>query len=256
MTIKTDNREMLFAYLIRLGDNALIAGQQLGKLVAHGPELEEEMATANFALDYVGQARMYYSLAAEVEGKDRTEDDIAFLRDGIDFHNLLLLEQPNGDFAQTTGRQFLFESFYQYQLAGLARSSEPRIAEIAVRVGREIEYHLRHHRQWIVRLGDGTDESHRRMQDAIDDLWRYAGEMFAADDVDDWAAANRVGPDPSTLKPAWTDYVDAALAEATLARPEQDWMASGGKQGTHTEHLGYLLAEMQHLPRTYPGVEW
>jgi ring-1,2-phenylacetyl-CoA epoxidase subunit PaaC len=256
VSIITDNRDALFAYLIRLGDNALIAGQQLGKLVGHGPELEEEMATANFALDFVGQARMFYSLAGEAEGKGRSEDDIAFLRDGMDFHNLLLLEQPNGDFAQTIARQFLFESFYQFQLAALSESSEPRIAEIAVRVSREIEYHLRHTRQWLVRLGDGTDESHARMQRSIDDLWRFTGEMFSADEIDDWAAEQGIGPDPASLHEEWTNYVDLALRDATLQKPDQDWMASGGKQGTHTEHLGYILAEMQHLPRSYPGASW
>lgn len=256
MSIVSDNKDALFAYLLRLGDNALIAGQRLGELVAHGPELEEEMAVANFALDYIGQARMFFSLAAEVEGAGRSEDELAFLRDGMDFHNLLLLEQPNGDFAQTTARQFLFESFYQYQLAELAKSTEPRIAEIAVRVAREIRYHLRHHRQWLVRLGDGTEESHRRMQRSLDDLWRFTGEMFSCDEIDTWAAESGIGPDPSSLHDAWAAYVEAALDEATLRKPEQEWMASGGKQGTHTEHLGYILAEMQHIPRTYPGAEW
>jgi ring-1,2-phenylacetyl-CoA epoxidase subunit PaaC len=256
VTIVSKDKDELFAYLIRLGDNALILGQQLGKLVAHGPELEEEMATANFALDYIGQARMFYSLASEVEGKGRGEDDLAFLRDGMDFHNLLLAEQPNGDFAQTIARQFYFEGFYQFQLAALEESSEPRIAEIAVRVAREIAYHLRHTRQWLVRLGDGTDESQRRMQRSVDDLWRFTGEMFRADEIDDWAASNGVGPDPATLQADWTSYVDAALQEATLKKPDDEWMASGGKQGTHSEHLGYLLAEMQHLPRTHPGASW
>ncbi len=256
MTIKSKDREQLFAYLIRLGDNALILGQQLGKLVAHGPELEEEMATANFALDYVGQARLFYGLAGEVEGKGRSEDDLAFLRDGMDFHNVLLVEQPSGDFAQTLARQFFFESFYQFQLAALAESSEQRIAEIAVRVGKEIHYHLRHARQWLIRLGDGTEESHERLQRSVDDLWRFTGEMFSGDDIDVWAATNGVGPDPSALHDDWLQFVTAAFDEATLQLPDGDWMASGGKQGKHSEHLGYLLAEMQHLPRSYPGVSW
>ena len=256
MTIVSNDKEELFGYLVRLGDNALIAGQQLGKLVAHGPELEEEMATANFALDYVGQARLFYGLAGEVEGKGRGEDDLAFFRDGIDFHNLLLLEQPNGDFAQTIARQFYFESFYQLQLAELANSSEPRIAEIAVRVAKEVQYHLRHARLWLVRLGDGTDESHERMQRAIDDLWRFTGEMFAADEIDEWAASTGTGPDPSSLRDDWLKFVEDAFDESTLQKPGSDWMASGGKEGRHTEHLGYILAEMQHLQRTYPGVSW
>lgn len=242
--------------LIRLGDNALIVGQRLGEAVAHGPELEEEMATANFALDYVGQARMFYSLAADIEGAGRGEDDIAFLRDGMDFQNLLLTEQPNGDFGKTIVRQFLFEGFYQYQLDALSKSAEPRLAAIAVRAAKEIRYHLRHSRQWLVRLGDGTPESHRRVQSALDELWRYTGEMFTTDSIDLEAIELGFSIDPSALKDSWDNYVDEALREATLERPASDWMASGGKQGRHTEHLGYLLAEMQFLQRAYPGAAW
>ena len=246
----------LFAYLIRLADNALILAQQLGDWVGKGPELEEEIAMANFALDYVGQARMLYSLAAEIEGEGRTEDDLAFLRDGIDFHNVLLVEQPNGDFATTIARQFYFESFYQLQLEALENSSEPRLAEIAVKANKEIQYHLKHTRLWLMRLGDGTEESHRRMQTAIDDLWRYSGEMFNADDLDVWAAESDIGPNPADLRESWNDYLAAAIAEATLTMPDAEWMASGGKQGIHSEHLGFLLADMQFLQRAYPGASW
>lgn len=243
-------------YVLRLGDNALILGQQLGEWVGHGPELEEEMAMANFALDYIGQARHFYSLAGEIEGAGRTEDDFAYFRDVIDLKNLLLVEQPNGDFGRTVVRQFLFESFYQYQLAGLERSSEPRLAAIAARAAKEIRYHLRHARQWLVRLGDGTDESHARAARALDDLWRYTGEMFVGDEVDAAAAADGFGVDPAPLKADWNAYLDAALAAATLERPDAEWMASGGKQGVHTEHLGYVLAELQFLQRAYPGAQW
>lgn len=246
----------LFAYLLRLGDNALIFGQQLGAWVGKGPELEEEMAMANFALDYIGQARMFYGLAASVEGKNRSEDDLAFLRDGMDFHNVLLAEQPNGDFAMTIARQFFFESFYQFQLKGLTESSEPRLAEIAVKAEKEIRYHLRHARQWLVRLGDGTDESHRRMQKAIDELWRFTGELFEVDSIDEWAEATGLSPPPSEFHDAWSRVVSEALEEATLSKPDREWMASGGRQGKHTEHLGYLLAEMQFLQRAYPGATW
>ena len=250
----TDNA--LYAYLVRLGDNSLLLAQQLGEWVGHGPELEEEMAMANFALDYVGQARLFYSLAAKVEGKGRSEDDLAFLRDSIDFQNVLLVERPNGDFGQTIARQFLFESFYQFQLEALAESSEPRLAEIAAKAGKEIRYHLRHTRQWLVRLGDGTEESHRRIQSAIEDLWRFTGELFSADPIDEWAASTGVGPDPTALAVQWDSYIDDAFAEATLQRPESGWMASGGKAGRHTEHHGYLLADMQFLQRAYPGAHW
>jgi len=253
--VNTDDKK-LFAYLIRLADNALILAQQIGDWVGKGPELEEEIAMANFALDYVGQARMLYSLAAEVEGKGRTEDDLAFLRDGIDFHNVLLVEQPNGDFATTIARQFYFESFYQLQLVALENSSEPRLAEIAVKANKEIRYQLRHTRLWLMRLGDGTEESHRRMQTAVDELWRYTGEMFTADDIDVWASESGVGPNPADLREDWHAYLSAALAEATLTSPDQEWMASGGKQGIHSEHLGYLLADMQFLQRAYPGASW
>ena len=250
------DRDLRFEYVLRLADNAVIAGQRLGELIASGPELEEEMATANFALDYIGQARMLYSYAGEIEGRDRDEDALAFLRDAIDYRNLLLLEQPDADFAHTIARQFLFESFYVLQLEALCGSSDTRLAEIAARAHKEILYHLRHGRQWLVRLGDGTDESHRRAQDAIDNLWRFTGEMFSRDEIDDWADAEGIAPGPDTFFDAWNAAVSDALGEATLTRPDDGWMASGGKQGRHTEHLGYLLADMQFLQRAYPGATW
>lgn len=246
----------LFDFVIRLADNAMVLGQRLGELIASGPELEEEMATANFALDYIGQARMLYSYAGEIEDRNRDEDALAFTRDVIDYRNVLLVEQPNGDFAQTIARQFLFESFYQYRLQGLSASSNPRIAEIAVRSHKEILYHLRHNRQWLLRLGDGTEESHERMQTAIDDLWRYTGELFASDEVDARASAEGIAPDPGTHFEAWDSYVSTALSEATIEKPDDQWMAEGGRDGRHSEHLGYLLADMQFLQRAYPGAKW
>jgi ring-1,2-phenylacetyl-CoA epoxidase subunit PaaC len=245
-----------FEYLLRLADNALVSGQRLGEWVTKAPELEEEMALANFALDYVGQARMLFSYAAEVEGKGRDEDQLAFLRDQIDFRNILLVEQPNGDFGQTIARQFLFLSAYQFLLDALTRSSDQRLAEIAARAVKEVRYQLRHTRQWLIRLGDGTDESQRRMQAGIDGLWRYTGEMFAGDEIDAWAVQEGVGPDPASLHAAWLEYVQAALAEANLTMPADEWMDGGGKRGRHSEHLGYLLAEMQYLQRAYPGAKW
>ena len=241
---------------MRLGDNALIMGQQLGALVATGPELEEEMATANFALDYIGQARLYFSLAADIEGEGRSEDDLAFLRDGMDYHNVLLLERPNGDFAMTIARQFYFENFYRAQLESLQSSTESRIAEIAAKAIKEIDYHLRHTYQWLVRLGDGTEESHARMQAAIDELWRFTGELFEPDAVESWATANGVGPDLGSLREGWLATVSESLNEATLAMPDDEWMAGGGKEGRHSEHLGFLLADMQYLQRAYPGASW
>ena len=248
--------QKLFAYLMRLGDNALIMGQQLGGLVATGPELEEEMATANFALDYIGQARLFFSLAADIEGEGRSEDDLAFLRDDMDYHNVLLLERPNGDFAMTIARQFYFENFYRAQLESLQSSTEPRIAEIAAKASKEIDYHLRHTYQWLVRLGDGTEESHARMQAAINELWRFTGELFEPDSVESWSADNGIGPDLGSLKEGWLATVSKALNDATLAMPDDEWMAGGGKEGRHSEYLGYLLADMQYLQRAYPGASW
>jgi ring-1,2-phenylacetyl-CoA epoxidase subunit PaaC len=250
------SREYRFEYLLRLADNALVSGQQLAAWVGHGPELEEEMAMANFALDYIGQARMLYSHAGEVEGKGRGEDDLAFLRDGIDFRNVLLVEQPNGDYAQTIARQFLYDSWYLPLLEALAYSNDRRLAEIAGCAVREIRYHLHHGRLWLLRLGDGTEESHRRMQAAVDLLFPYAHELFAADAIDEWAAETGLGPHPESLRPAWESSVNAVLEEATLKRPASGWAARGGKQGRHTEHLGYLLADMQFLQRAYPASRW
>ncbi len=255
MTEATNN-EQLFEYVVRIADNALVTGQRLGEWVGHGPELEEDLALANFALDYIGQARALYTYAGEIEGAGRSEDDLAFLRDSHEFRNVLLVEQPNGDFAQTIARQFLFEAYYLRLLDALASSNDERLAAIAARAVKEIRYHLRHTRQWVIRLGDGTGESQRRMQDAIDRLWQYTGEMCTADDIDSWAAESGIGPVPESLRDDWNAFVDDALSEATLARPGNEWMASGGKEGRHTEHHGYLLAEMQFLQRAYPNSTW
>lgn len=256
MSPSGDPGGMRFAYLLQLGDNALILGQRLGEWVGHAPELEEELALANFALDYIGQARALFTLAAETEGYGRSEDDLAFLRDGMDYRNVLLVEQPNGNFADTLARQFLFESFYQIQLEALAESSDAQLAQLAQKVQKEIRYHLRHTAQWVVRLGDGTELSHQRMQHAIDGLWRFTGELFSANAVDHWAAESAVGPSPPSLQRPWDTLVDEVLEEATIARPESGWMASGGKDGRHSEHMGHLLADMQFLQRAYPGATW
>jgi ring-1,2-phenylacetyl-CoA epoxidase subunit PaaC len=248
--------QALLAYLLRLGDNALILGQRLTEVIARGPELEEELANANFALDYLGQARMYYSYAGELEGKGRDEDDFAFLRDDRDYRNLLLVEQPNGHFGDIMMRQFLFENFYLLQLEALTQCSDRRLAEIAARAVREIRYHLRHVSQWIVGLGDGTEESHRRMDTSLRQLWRYTGEAFAGDETDDILREHYNGPDLAALHNAWRRNVAAVLDEATLAPPADEWMDGGGRAGRHTEHFGYLLAEMQYMQRAYPGARW
>lgn len=241
-------------YTLRLGDNALILGQRLAEYVTRAPELEEELANANFALDYVGQARMFYSRAGELEG--RGEDEYAFLRDGHEFENLLLLEQPNGHFGDMVARQFLFESFYVLQLEALTRCRDPRLAEIAARAVKEIRYHLRHVTHWLIRLGDGTPESHARIQQSLDDLWRFTGEMFEPDATDEAFERALGGPVLDAIRVAWTEHVAAVLADATLSMPGDQWMHKGGKCGRHTEHLGYLIAEMQFLQRAYPGAQW
>ena len=244
------------AYATRLGDNALVLGQRLIELVAASPELEEELANANFSLDYIGQARMFYTHAGEAEGAGRTEDDFAFLRPEHDYQNLLLVEQPNGHFGDSTVRAVLFESWYVLLLDALTRCSDEGLAAIAARAVKEVRYHLRHSSQWLVRLGDGTDESHARAQASLDDLWRFTGEMFVADDLDRQMLEGFNGPDLAAIEAEWRKNVAAIVAEAKLELPGDQWMASGGKQGRHTEHFGFLLAEMQHLQRTYPGAEW
>jgi ring-1,2-phenylacetyl-CoA epoxidase subunit PaaC len=248
--------EALLAYVTRLGDNALIFSQRLIEAVTLYPELEEELANANFALDYIGQARLFYSLAARLEAKDRDEDDFAFLRDGHEYRNALLLEQPNGHFGDMMAREFLFESFYFLQLEALQQCNEPGVAEIAARAVKEIRYHLRHVSQWVVRLGDGTEDSHARMQQAVDDHWQFTGELFVADDIDTAFEKSNAGPDLESIRKQWHDNVAAVLDQATLSKPDDGWMASGGKQGRHSEHLGFLLAEMQHLQRSHPGANW
>lgn len=247
---------VLLGYVTRLGDNALVLGQRLTELVAHGPELEEELANANFALDYIGQARMYYSYAAELEGQGRGEDDFAFLRDANEFQNFLLLELPDGHFGDTVVRQLLFQSFYVLQLDALGRCSDERLAGIATRVAKEVRYHLRHSTQWMIRLGDGTELSHARVAASLERLWPYTGELFDGDDVDDAMRESFGGPDLGALRVEWRRDVDAVLADARLESPGDCWMHGGGRRGVHSEHMGYLLAEMQFLQRAYPGAKW
>ena len=248
--------QTLAAYATRLGDNSLVLGQRMIELVAASPELEEELANANFSLDYIGQARMFYTYAGEREGAGRDEDDFAFLRPEHEYSNLLLVEQPNGHFGDSTVRQVLFDSWYVLLLDALTRCSDEGLSVIAARAIKEVRYHLRHSSQWLVRLGDGTDESHARVQASLDNLWRFTGEMFAPDDLDDEIRAAVDGPYLEVIETRWRENVAAIVAEATLELPGDQWMASGGKQGRHTEHMGFLLAEMQHLQRAHPGASW
>jgi ring-1,2-phenylacetyl-CoA epoxidase subunit PaaC len=246
-----------FDYLLRLGDNALILSQRLSERCGKGPAFEEDMALTNVALDLIGQARLWLAYAGEVEGKGRDEDQLAFLRDEGEFRNLLLVEQPDDDYALTLVRQFYFDVWHRLLLSALTGSTDARIAEIAQKGLKEVSYHARRSADLIVRLGDGTDESHRRVQNAVDDLWMFTGEMFADDAVDQVLAAHGIVSAAAALRDPWLEQVGATLTSGALIMPAADaWMQKGGKQGRHTEAFGYLLAEMQSLPRAHPGARW
>jgi ring-1,2-phenylacetyl-CoA epoxidase subunit PaaC len=249
-------QEALFEYLLRLGDNALILGHRLSEWCGHSPALEEDLALSNVSLDLIGQTQLWLNLAGEVEGKGRDADKLAYLRDGRDFRNVLLVEQPNGDFAVTMARQFYFDAWHYLLLRELAGSKDPRIAEIAAKGLKEVTYHLERSRDWVLRLGDGTEESHRRMQTAIDDLWMYTGELFESDEIDQAMAGEGLGPDLATLYEPWLGLVRATAEEATLSLPQPGWAQKGGKRGVHSEHLGYILADLQFLQRAYPNATW
>jgi ring-1,2-phenylacetyl-CoA epoxidase subunit PaaC len=247
---------LIASYAARLGDNALVLGQRMIELVAASPELEDELANANFALDYIGQARMFYTYAGECEGAGRSEDDFAYRRPEHEYCNLLLVEQPHAHFGDALVRQFLFEAFYVHLLDALTRCSDEGLSEIAARAIKEVRYHVRHSSQWLVRLGDGTEESHASVQASLDDLWRFTGEMFTPDDLDDEVRSRVNGPHLEIIEAEWRKEIATVLDQATLSMPADQWMANGGKQGRHSEHLGFLLAELQYLQRTYPGASW
>lgn len=249
-------QDALVEWLQRMGDNALILGHRVSEWCGHSPALEEDIALANQALDLIGQCQLWLGLAADVEGKGRDADAMAYLRDAGAFRNLLLVELPNGDFGMTLMRQFLFDAFHLEVLRALKGSSDIRVADIAAKAEKEAAYHLERSADLVIRLGDGTDESHKRMQAALNRLWPYAGEMFLDDAVDQAMADAGIAPLPSSLKPAWDRTVAAVLDEATLARPADGWHQKGGKKGIHTEHLGAILAQMQFLQRAYPGARW
>jgi ring-1,2-phenylacetyl-CoA epoxidase subunit PaaC len=244
-------------YLLRQGDNALILAQQLCQWCGKGPALEEDIALSNIALDLLGQARMWFTYAAELEGKGRDEDQLAFLRDAHEFRNCQLVEQPDSDYAQTLMRQFFFDTWHYFLIDALTNSSDRRIAEIAEKSIKEVSYHLRRSGDLVVRLGDGTDASRAKMQTAADELWTYTGEVFIYDAVDQAMAAQGVAPAAALLREAFLQHVSEVFDEATLTMPSPGaYMQRGGKQGRHTERLGYILAEMQFLQRAYPNAEW
>ena len=246
----------LFRHVLRLGDLSLVLAQRLGEWVGHCPALEEDLGLANIALDLIGQARLLLSYAGEIEGLGRDEDDIAFLREQGEYLNPVLAEQPNGDFGQTIVRQLLIDAFQLELYERMTLSTDQRLAAIAVKAVKEVRYHLRYSSSWLVRLGDGTAESHARAQGALDLLWPYTVELFAEDELDRMMAQSGVAPPLAEVHAAWLRRVDEALAEATLKRPMDRAYSWHGKRGQHSEHLGYILAEMQHLQRTYPDARW
>ena len=252
----TVSTQQTFEFVLRLADNCLILSQRLGEWCGHGPELEEDMALTNIALDLNGQAQNWLEYAAQLDDQKRTPDTLAFLRDAGDFRNCLLVEYPNKDFAYTMARQFYFDTWHHLLLNELLDCDDRRISEISEKSLKEVRYHLRHSSGWVVRLGDGTEESHLRMQKAIDDLWSYTGELYTVDQLDTTILTTRAGHDLSNLKTAWLTGVQSVLTTATLQTPNSEWMQTGGKRGVHTEALGYLLAEMQFLARAYPQTQW
>jgi ring-1,2-phenylacetyl-CoA epoxidase subunit PaaC len=246
----------LVLYALRRADDALILGHRLSEWCGHAPAMEEDMALANMGLDLLGQARELYSYAADVEGKGNDEDKFAYLRDVRQYRNLLLLEQPNGDFARTMARQFFYAAFADLYWRAMMKSSDATLAAIAAKSEKESAYHLRHSSEWMVRLGDGTEESHRRAQTAVDDLWAYTGEMFQADESERALIARGIAVDPATLHSQWLATISNVVTEATLALPKSGWMQQGGRNGRHSEHLGHLLSELQSMQRTFPGATW
>jgi len=246
----------LVLYVLRRADDALILGHRLSEWCGHAPAMEEDMALSNIALDLIGQARALYSYAATAEGRGNDEDKFAYLRDVRQYRNLLLLEQPNGDFAHTIVRQLFYSAFADPYWRAMMGSGDTTLAAIAAKSEKESAYHLRHASEWVIRLGDGTEESHARTQAAIDDLWAFTGEMFLADDSERGLIDLGAAIDPATLKDNWRHTVARVISEATLRLPENDWMQQGGRHGRHGEHLGHLLSELQHMQRTFPGASW
>lgn len=246
----------VFEYLLRLGDDRLVLGHRLSEWCGHGPILEEDIATANIALDLVGQGTLFLSLAAKLEGAGRDEDALAFFREAVEYRNIQLVELPKGDFAFTMVRQFLFDAFSVHLLQELINSRNTDIAAVAAKAVKEARYHVRHSSQWVLRFGDGTAESRERAQNALDELWRFTGEMFASDAINDLLVGDGTAGDLVVVQAGWRTMVTDVLSRATLAIPENSFMMSGGRTGMHTEHLGHMLSEMQIVARSHPGADW
>ena len=249
-------KDALFEYCLRIGDNSLVLGHRVSEWCGHGPILEEDIALTNIALDLVGQSRTLLTYAGDIEGKGRTEDDLAYLRQVVDYRNCLLAEQENGDFARTIVRQFLFDSYNALFLEELQNSADETLAAYATKSLKEAAYHVRHSSEWMIRLGDGTAESKKRTQAALDDLWMYSGELFEMDETEKTLQKANIAPDSKAIYEKWTANVSKILEMATLQLPETGWMQSGGRTGKHSELLGYVLAELQYVQRSYPNCEW
>ena len=246
----------LFEYCLQLGDNSLILAQQLGEWCGHAPILEVDIALTNIALDLLGQTRSYFQYAAQVEGKGRDEDQLAFLRSVREYHNVLLVEQPNEDFAYTILRQYFFDAFHKLFLEKLIHSKDEQLAAIAAKSLKEVSYHQRFSREWILRLGDGTEESNGKMQKALDDLWIYTGEFFEATDLEKKMASKGIGVMLTDLRGPYFAEIKACLIEAKLNAPDAEPSQMGGKTGNHSEYLGHILSEMQWMQRSYPNMQW
>jgi ring-1,2-phenylacetyl-CoA epoxidase subunit PaaC len=246
----------LVQYIYGIADNALILGQRLGELCGHGPNLETDIAMTNIALDLLGQTRSYYQYAARLSGEEATEDTIAFLRSEREYKNVLLVEQPNTDFAYSIGRQFLYDIFYLLLLEEMQGSTDETLSAIAKKSIKEVRYHVRFSSDWVKRLGDGTEESHSKMQTAINDLWTFTDELFHQTDADKAMVSQNIGVDVAKLKEAFYVKVSEVLEEATLQIPDLKYFQKGGKQGIHSEHMGYLLADLQYMQRTFPNMNW
>jgi ring-1,2-phenylacetyl-CoA epoxidase subunit PaaC len=244
------------ALALHLADNNLILGQRLAEWCGHGPVLEEDIALSNMALDYIGQATLLFKHVAENSGDAKTEDDLAFLRDAWDYKNFLALELPNGDYAFTIARQYLYSEWYNLYLTELSKSSNTFLQEFALKSVKEVRYHLQHGRDWVLRMGDGTEESHARIQKAVNDIWSSTGEWFIPNTNDTELAASGICPNVESLHQTWMENVQATLNEATLQMPVSGWMHKGGREGKHTEHLGHLLSELQFVQRAYPNSKW
>ena len=249
-------REALYNYLLRIGDTSLIGGQRLAEWVSEGPTLEEDIALTNISLDLFGQARAALSYAAEVQGKGATEDSLAYLRSEREYYNTLLSELPNGNFANTIAKRFLNDAFLYHFYSALGSSKDEKLAAFAVKSLKEVRYHIRHSGEWVVRLGDGTEESKQKMQSAIDEIWMFTNDLFEMNEVDETLIEMGIGVDLNEIKRSWDTTVNEVLERATITRPEDGYMQTGRLNGQHTEYLGHILSELQYLQRAHPGATW